>query len=194
MKEMICNYKYEKENYYKAKNEGTHREIKLHEEIYTLNEKIKKYETYFNDTDNLKQQLQKIHETLFTEVTTNKYFDINTNNEDIFDQSIYMINQLFTLIKNMKGIQNKDDVNKLLEDNIFLYEQVKRIKIRLDEIFQDNIALNQRIKYLENEIQDKDTLLLKFTTTEDDNKKLLGDNLLLIAKLKEYCNNNKHSQ
>ena len=194
MKEMICNYKYEKENYEKAKNEGTQKEIKLNEEINTLNEKIKNLETYNNDTDNIKQQLQKIHETLFNEVTTNKYFDINTNNEDIFDQSIYMINQLFTLIKNMKGIQNKDDVNKLLEDNIFLYEQVKRIKIRLDEIFQDNIALNQRIKYLENEIQDKDTLLLKFTTVEDYNKKLLGDNLLLIAKLKEYYNNNKHQK
>ena len=133
-----------------------------------------------------------IHDLLLNEIYSYHYCDIIKGN-NIFNEIDYYINNILALLQHNIKIKSKDYVNKLIEDNTILHAQVKGVKTKLEQLYQDNITLDQKVVYLQKELQDKvntihhqEMLSTKLDHATKENQQLINDNLILIAKVKEY--------
>ena len=89
-----------------------------------------------------------------------------------------MLNKIFTLLKRMKLTKEDKYVEKLWDDNWILNNNNQELCIKVEKLLNENCILNQKIK----EISEKANLNFSL---EDDNRKLIKDNVTLIKKVKE---------
>ena len=86
-----------------------------------------------------------------------------------------MLNKLFSLLKRIKITKEDNCINKLIEDNYNLNNNNQDLNEKIEKFFEDNCLLNQKIKDIE----------IKNYQVEEDNKKLINDNITLIKKIKD---------
>ena len=138
--------------------------------------------------------IEDIHTLMYNEIEIGKYFNMKTKftvDKDYQQEIEDLLRKVFSILKMHKRSQDEEYVCKLIQDNTLLSGQVKEIKLKLEEVMKDNCSLDKRNKYLQNEIELKkaqiksqEEILKRRSALEEDNKKLLRDNLTLINKVK----------
>ena len=153
--------------------------------IIDLNKQIKNLKkTILNcQDDNYKMQknLEDIYQHIICEIEKGKYFTICKFKLDgeLFDDIEDLLNKVFTLLKRIKIANEENCLDKLIDDNYILNNCNKKKKKKIDLLYKDNCILNNQIKELSQRTIQIDTNL------EEDNRKLIKDNVALIKKIKE---------
>ena len=153
--------------------------------IIDLNKQIKNLKkTILNcQDDNYKMQknLEDIYQHIICEIEQGKYFTINKFKLDggLFDDIEDMLNKVFTLLKRIKIANEENCLDKLIDDNYILNNCNKELNEKIDLLYKDNCILNNQIKELSQRTIQIDPNL------EEDNRKLINDNVALIKKIKE---------
>ena len=153
--------------------------------IIDLNKQIKNLKkTILNcQDDNYKMQknLEDIYQHIICEIEKGKYFTICKFKLDgkLFDDIEDLLNKVFTLLKRIKIANEENCLDKLIDDNYILNNCNKELNEKIDLLYKDNCILNNQIKELSQRTIQIDTNL------EEDNRKLIKDNVALIKKIKE---------
>lgn len=148
--------------------------------------------------ENYKMQkfIEDVYNYIQNEVEMGKYFNLNKNNfqyeKDYQKEIEENLNKIFSLLKRKKESTEENYANKLLEDNSLLNNELNELRIKFDSIYNENLSLDKKNKYLLQEIDMKkaqiksqEEIINRRSNLEEDNKKLLKDNITLIKKLKK---------
>ena len=133
------------------------------------------------------------------EIELGKYFVVNKDSfqfeKDSQKEIEDNLNKIFTLLKRKKVSVDENYINQLIEDNTVLNRNLNELKMKSENIFNENISLDKKNKSLQKEIDLKkaqikaqEEILSRRNALEEDNKKLLKDNITLINKLKVLKN------
>lgn len=148
--------------------------------------------------ENYKMQkfIEDVYNYIQNEVEMGKYFNLNKNNfqyeKDYQKEIEENLNKIFSLLKRKKESTDENYANKLLEDNSLLNNELNELRVKFDSIYNENLSLEKKNKYLLQEIDMKkaqiksqEEIINRRSNIEEDNKKLLKDNITLIKKLKK---------
>lgn len=144
----------------------------------------------------LKKFIEDIYQLTINAIEENKLLNLKSNNfnmKDMKEQLEEILVQFFEVAKKLKNDQNEDYVNKILETNTELKNELEEHKTKNEEIIADAFNLEKKIKYLLQEIELKNAqiksqeeILKRRDIIEENNKKLVKDNVMLINKIKTY--------
>ena len=152
--------------------------------FYDLNDEIKNLKkvllNYQDSNYKITKNLEDIYQLLIEEIEKGKYFNLNKYKvqNDLYNDIEDMLNKIFTLLKRMKLTKEDKYVEKLINDNCILNNNNQELCVKVEKLINENCILNQRLK----EISEKASLNFSL---EDDNRKLIKDNVSLIKKVKE---------
>ena len=152
--------------------------------FYDLNNEIKSLKkTLLNCQDSnykITKNLEDIYQLLIEEIEKGKYFNLNKFKveNDLYNNIEDMLNKIFSLLKRIKLTKEEKYVDKLIDDNYILNNNNQELCIKVENLLNENCILNQKIK----DISEKATLNFSL---ENDNRKLIKDNVTLIKKVKE---------
>ena len=152
--------------------------------FYDLNNEIKGLKkTLLNCQDSnykITKNLEDIYQLLIEEIEKGKYFNLNKFKveNDLYNNIEDMLNKIFSLLKRIKLTKEEKYVDKLIDDNCILNNNNQELCIKVENLLNENCILNQKIK----DISEKATLNFSL---ENDNRKLIKDNVTLIKKVKE---------
>ncbi|MCQ2817001.1 MAG: hypothetical protein MJ252_07025 [archaeon] len=149
--------------------------------------------------DNFKFQkfIEDLNHFIINEIEDGKFFNprsnkFNLNNnlqQNIFD----LLKDFFEGAKVLKEAQDMDYLNKLIDVNNELKKDLEMNQGKNEEMEGEIFNLEKKMKYLIQEMELKDAniksmeeMLRRKSEVEENNKKLIRDNVMLINKIKKY--------
>lgn len=149
--------------------------------------------------DNFKYQkfIEDLYHLLANEIEDGKYFKPKTNQFQVnknFQENIeQLLKEFFGEARKLKENQDPDYINKIMETNNELKTELELNQTKNEEIAADAYNLEKKVKYLLQEIELKNAhiksmeeMISRRNAIEEDNKKLVKDNVMLINKIKKY--------
>ena len=149
--------------------------------------------------DNFKYQkcLEDIYQLTLNEIEEGKYFkpkkdqfNINQNLQELLPD---LLKQLFSHMRKLKLNSDEDYLSQLSDVNNDLKNALEKNQTKNEEIAADAYILEKKVKYLLQEIELKNAhlksleeMLNRRNDIEENNKKLVRDNVMLINKIKKY--------
>ena len=152
-----------------------------------------------DDYYRMQKYIEDLNMYISNEIELGKYFVVNKDSfqfeKDSQKEIEDNLNKIFTLLKRKKVSVDENYINQLIEDNTVLNRNLNELKMKSENIFNENISLDKKNKSLQKEIDLKkaqikaqEEILSRRNALEEDNKKLLKDNITLINKLKVLKN------
>ena len=141
LKDTLLNAKENIDNYFYKMN------LKLKEEKEGISNIEKKY-------IEINTFLKNVYHHLYEEINKEKYFDINNNikneyndeNYFYFSQIEYIIDNIFILLKKIQQSSFNKSLDKLVEDNILLNKEIENYKMKIVDLYKDNKVLLEKYK------------------------------------------------